>query len=697
MTRSFAAFVAVLVTVSMHVGSAQRGATPAEKLLASAQHKASIDGDLKGAIDEYKKALAAAGGNRALAAQALLRMAECHHRLGEAEAQTIYARVVRDYSDQRDAAVVARARLLAPTATPQVKGDRSVWVGPEADGFGTISSDGRFLTYTDWSNDADLALRDLRTGTNHRLTTGGSSQFSAISRDGRQLAYQWWGGTGPWDTRRHELRVARLHASSISESRVLVHNDDVADIQPYDWSPDGKSIAVGVGRKDRTIQIGLVDTQDGSLRVLKSLDWKKTNKVLFSPDGRYIAYDHMVNDSSDERHVFVMATDGSRESVVVAHSGQNVVMGWSPDGRHVLFASDRSGSVGLWAVPVSDAKATGTPILVKADVSSTWSLGLTATGTMYVWKSASPIYVQTSAIDLTSGTLVSSSSTFQRFISSRGRPDWSADGKYLAYQSCAPLGGGPCTLWIRSMETGALRELKPKLGYFFFPRWSPDGQELLAAGRDIKGRNNGLYRIDVRTGDAMLVGDIRAAGGETNPEWAPDGKHVHYRRGASVVERHLASGAEREVVRIPTIGVGNIAVSPDGRSVAYEAGQSAGTRELYVMPLAGGGAPRAVFQVKAPERLHGRFDWTNDGRALAVGKLRPETGGREVWIVDVAGGQARKLDVDATNWMMEDGFRFDRAGKQVAFVAAAGQLGAEIRALENFLPPSAATAQAAKK
>ena len=39
-----------------------------------------------------------------------------------------------------------------------------------------------------------LVLRDLAAGTNHRLTAGlaeGSTQFSAISKDGKQIAYQW--------------------------------------------------------------------------------------------------------------------------------------------------------------------------------------------------------------------------------------------------------------------------------------------------------------------------------------------------------------------------------------------------------------------------------------------------------------------------------------------------------------------------
>jgi hypothetical protein len=39
--------------------------------------------------------------------------------------------------------------------------------------------------------------------------------------------------------------------------------------------------------------------------------------------------------------------------------------------------------------------------------------------------------------------------------------------------------------------------------------------------------------------------------------------------------------------------------------------------------------------------------------------------------------------------LLQDGFRLDRAGKQIAFVAAAGKPGLEIRARENFLPTPA--------
>lgn len=679
----FVIITALLLAAGMPMAGAQQSAALAEKLIAGAQHKAAIDGDLKGAIEDYRKAVAAAGSNRALMAQALLRMAECHQKLGDAEAQAIYERVARDYADQKDAAAAARTRLAGAASAARVTRDWSVWTGEDADGFGTISSDGRVFTYTDWKNGGALALRYVATGAEHRLTSGGSTEFSAISKDGRQVAYQWRSDLAPADVRRYELRVARLHATTISDSRRLHDNEDVLGTAPYDWSPDGKRIAVGVSRKGGTRQIALVDVADGSLHVLKSLDWKEPTKIFFSPDGKQIAYDLMVSDSSDERHIFVMAADGSREAIVVAHPSQNVIMGWSPDGQLVLFASDRSGSFALWGVPVVEGKATGPATLVKADIAASWSLGLTAAGTMFVWKYASPVYVQASGIDLKTGKLTSNGAKFQRFIGSRGRPEWSADGQRLAFQSCSPLGSGPCKLWVQSMDTGQLREVNLKLGYFFFPRWSPDGRELLVRGVDLRGRNNGLYRIDVESGNTTLV--VAPFPGQSMPQWMPDGEHAYYRRGASVLQRNLASGAEREVVRIQAARAGEIAISPDGGSLAYYATEPTGSQTLSVMPVTGGDA-RVLFEVKPPLRLLFRFEWTGDGRALVIATHHDDTAEQVLWLIPADGGPPRKLDIDISKWSVLDGFRIDRGGQQIAFVASAGNPGLEIRAFENFLP-----------
>jgi tetratricopeptide (TPR) repeat protein len=69
----------------------------------------SVDGDLKGAIERYKTL--AQNNDRAVAARALVRLAECYRKLGEADARAVYERVVREFADQVESAAAARARL----------------------------------------------------------------------------------------------------------------------------------------------------------------------------------------------------------------------------------------------------------------------------------------------------------------------------------------------------------------------------------------------------------------------------------------------------------------------------------------------------------------------------------------------------------------------------------------------------------
>src|SRR5512140_9763 len=81
----------------------------ADVLFERAVQKETADGDLKGAIEMYRKL--AAGANRAVAAKALIRMGQCYEKLGDADARKAYERVVREFADQKDAVAEARRRL----------------------------------------------------------------------------------------------------------------------------------------------------------------------------------------------------------------------------------------------------------------------------------------------------------------------------------------------------------------------------------------------------------------------------------------------------------------------------------------------------------------------------------------------------------------------------------------------------------
>src|SRR5713226_6468187 len=227
-----------------------------EVLMQAAHQKQLVEGQLEEAIQLYKRIVEEHGGNRAVAAQALLEMGQCYEKLGNTEARKAYERLLRDYGDQNEAAVAARKRLSAlgqpaGSSNGSEMVTRRVWAGPGEYIGGSLSPDGRYLSCVDWAT-GDLALRDLATGKMRHLTnkteSGENAFFSTISPDGKEVAYIWFGKDGP------DLRVVRWDGSA---PRVLYANKGVYPF-PTGWSPDGKNILTSFYKEPNTHQIAVI-------------------------------------------------------------------------------------------------------------------------------------------------------------------------------------------------------------------------------------------------------------------------------------------------------------------------------------------------------------------------------------------------------------------------------------------------------
>lgn len=687
MTRITTLAAALVLGALLCVPARPAAQAGAEVALRAAMETETVKGDLKVAIEQYRAL--AKSPDRAIAAQALVRMAGCHHKLGDAQAKAIYEQVVRDFADQAEAVTLARAYLRGGNGGRSVRGDRAVWTGPEVDMFGRVSPDGTFITYVDWEGGGNLMLRDLATGTKRPLTTYDASkpysefaEYSTISPDGKEVAYVW--GRNP--EQRREIRRIVLNGTRIPEPRrIYAAGDDVRFISPYDWSADGKWIAVAVSRKDGTGQIGLVAVAEGSFRVLKTVSWKGPERIFFSRDSRHIAYDLPASETSSQRDLFVMAIDDAREVPAVVHTANDALAGWSPDGRQLLFSSDRTGSTGLWGQRFVDGKPVGSAELLKADIGGTLSLGLTGAGTLYVYKNISSRDVKVARIDLKAGTLLEPPRGFaQGFVDGPKVPDWSPDGKFLAYQAC----GGDCVA-IRSVETGETRRLQRGLLFTRDPRWSPDSRTLIAAARDRQGKN-GIFRIDAQTGEFTNI--VYGPGFSASPQWSRDGTKIYYVHNG-VVERDLTTGVDR-VVMPPLLGKGQLAISPDGQFLAlvgvdYDRDAD---RRLQIVPSRGG-EPRELLQLGDGETWGPARTalWTPDSGALIV--MKKAQAGHQLWRVPIDGASPRKLDIDADMFTrdgqgLDQGFSLSPDGRQIAFLS--GKSAAEVWALENFLPPTTA-------
>ncbi|MBI4472551.1 MAG: PD40 domain-containing protein [Acidobacteria bacterium] len=644
----------------------------------AAMEKETVQGDLKGAIEQYKKI--AQSKDRSIAARALVRMADSYQKLGDTEAQKVYERIVRDYADQKEAASMARARLgrTESAVTSTSMASRQVWTlppGGSVRGSG-ISADGRLMTYIDWATGGDLAVHDFATGRDRRLSNRTNDfdymDTAAISRDGKQVAYTWYTA----NANRNELRVASLEGAGLPQSRLLFANEDVLWFQPFDWSPDGNWIAVQLTRQDRTGQLGLISARDGTLRVLKSSDWRGANQLFFSPDGKYLGFDVPVGETANApRDVFILAVDGSREIPAVVSSNNDTMMGWSPDGKHLLFASDRSGTVSLWAVPIADGRPQGSPELIKPDIPRR-SIGVSPSGSLYMGVPLNDQDIHVATVDLETGKLVGKPvKPIQSFVGFNDNPDWSPDGKEMAYISRRP--GVARVLGIRSVETGQVREIQPKLNYVQHPRWAPDGRSFIVTGRDLKDRP-GVYRVDAQTGEATT-----SIGSGQYPQLSPDGKKLYSLHGYSVVERDLASGSEREVIRRDPLFAPML--SPDGRFLAATSLDETTKSSVLLLISVSGGEPRELIRVSQPQSLLLRcIAWTPDSQTVIVGNsLSDNDVGRGFLLVPAAGGPPRQIDVGATV-RGNLGLKVHPDGRQIAFVA--GDNKEEVWVLENFLP-----------
>ena len=226
----------LLLVASLGTAQAQKP-VDLEVQFKAAERKELVDGDLKGAIEQYRQIVAKAGTNRSVAAKALLRMAECYQKQGDVEARKIYERLVRDFADQRDAASIAQARLGNASSTDRVAA-MSLRKLSTTDVFGAVSYDGRYLTYVDWI-DGNLMLRDLATGSERPVTglppgsspkLGDFAEESAISRDGAQVAFTWYDAA----SRRYELRVTSTKGPGVQPARRSTAPCDLRP-EPHRW------------------------------------------------------------------------------------------------------------------------------------------------------------------------------------------------------------------------------------------------------------------------------------------------------------------------------------------------------------------------------------------------------------------------------------------------------------------------------
>ena len=553
-------------------------------------------------------------------------------------------------------------------------------------------------------------VRDLQNGKERRLTREGTygkddprvsqgAGESAWSPDGKQIAYQWHLGN-----RQTELRVVGLDGA---KPRVLSRYETGQDARCTDWSPDGTQILAQLSRESGTLQMVLVSATDGSTRVLATTEREiYPAAMLFAPGGRHVVYDALPDEASPERDILLVSLKTGETTPLIRHPADDFLLGWSADGRWLVFASDRTGALGLWVVGVAEGKTLGTPRLVKEGIGRILPMGLTRQGTLFYGVVTATEDVFVADLDPKTGRINGPArKAIEQNEGGNFDPSYSPDGRFLAYvtrggNSPYPTNVGNA-LCIRSLETGQERVFYGEIwkrGYRWIrgPRWSSDSRFITFAG------SRGAYpttvlRLALETGEIVPVLQAGANDVLMGGAYGSDQKHFFGRgdreKGSSkVVVRDLETGEEQELYRFPTLERGiRMSLSPDGRWLSFMNAGWGAERLLRIMPVSGGEAREVwSFGETKPGTPGGSHTWSRDGRYILFSAPDPnDLPLFELWRVSVEGGPPEKIGL-GRRWGIH-GLTIHPSGRQIAMAGRGGPSdSSEVWLIENFLPGSEA-------
>lgn len=121
-------------------------------------------------------------------------------------------------------------------------------------------------------------------------------------------------------------------------------DNDAVDKDPH-WSPDGTQIVYASDQDSpgitRLYTLTFVSGEPPNIQQLNR-DSGSSYQPRWSPNGERILY---INDRSGNGDIYTISKDGQRASTILASPFEERAAVWSPDGRYILFVSNREDDI----------------------------------------------------------------------------------------------------------------------------------------------------------------------------------------------------------------------------------------------------------------------------------------------------------------------------------------------------------------
>lgn len=445
-------------------------------------------------------------------------------------------------------------------------------------------------------------------------TYPGLERYPSLSPDGRQVAFSWNGSK-----QNHSDIYVKLVAGG-GPLRLTTSPDE--DTMPR-WSPDGERIAFVRGKS--ILQVSSLGGPERKVRQLRDiffghqLAWTPDANSLIvpdapseddpyslwsfklegsrekkltsppdwvigdcdpaiSPDGRKLAFARWFTTSSAD--IFVSDMHDGTPRRLTEDNARIDGLAWTPDGREVVFSSNRDGSFGLWRTRASGESASGPSRVIGSGPGAVSP----------VISDGPPVRLACAriVIDFNIGRIdlpitprgVSSGMDIIASTRTDDSPRFSPDGSKVAFVSDRT---GSTEIWVAKSDGSNQIQLTFLESSTGSPHWSPDGLSIvfdsLAKG------NKEIFTVPVDGGVPQRVTITKSQ--EWRPSYSRDGRWIYFgsdrSRSPQIWKMPSRGGPAVQVTRK---GGYEALESLDGKTIYYTKSRS--RVGLWSAPLIGG-------------------------------------------------------------------------------------------------------------
>jgi eukaryotic-like serine/threonine-protein kinase len=303
-----------------------------------------------------------------------------------------------------------------------------------------------------------------------------------------------------------------------------------ADCHYPSWSPDGKEIVCSkAGRSAPSTRnftpssLWIADVETGSKRLLCEYD---AMQPAWSPRGARIAFWFMPPNVG-RSEIATISRQGGEIQIVTNNASTNWNPVWSPDGKFLYFASDRSGNMGFWRVSIDEetGQAQGEPEAVLTPSTYNRHLSFSRDGRRLIYvQSNDRSNIQAVKFDPGTEKTIGESFWITRGDQQLMRPELSPDGSRFVVRA---LRGTQDDIALVQRDGTNWRDLTNDKFFDRYPRWSPDGKRIA-----LTSDRGGHYEIWTMNADGtnLRQHSFDSPGDTSFPLWSPDGSRILFKR-----------------------------------------------------------------------------------------------------------------------------------------------------------------------